>query len=55
MEAPWLLATPPGCKKTECIRYEAYKKWECGNSALSYCMKCKYAHASQYRRKDRTK
>lgn len=51
MENKFLLIAPSGCKKTECIRHEAYKKWEIGNDALNYCIKCKHAHASQYKRK----
>ncbi len=38
------------CKRTECERYESYKKWSCGDSKLSFCMECKHAHISQYKR-----
>ena len=38
------------CKQVACIRYEAYQKWNCGDSALKFCMNCKYSHVSQYER-----
>jgi hypothetical protein len=39
------------CKKKECIRYESYVKWQCGDSNLSVCMKCKWALPSNFLRK----
>ena len=39
------------CKKTECERHKDYLAWECGNSNLNFCMECKHAHVSQYKRK----
>ena len=37
------------CKKVKCIRYNDYVEWDCGNSALKFCMECKHAHVSQFR------
>jgi hypothetical protein len=39
------------CKKTDCIRHESYVKWQCGDSNLNFCMKCKWARPSQFTRK----
>lgn len=36
------------CKKVNCSRYKAYKKWECGTTSLNFCMECKWSHVSQY-------
>ena len=41
------------CKKTECVRYESYKKWHCGDSNLNHCMECKWASVSQYKAKEK--
>ena len=38
------------CKKTECERHKDYLAWNCGNSNLNFCMNCKHAHVSQYKR-----
>jgi hypothetical protein len=42
------------CKKTECERYEAYKAWQCGTGSLNFCMSCKNAHVSQFKKKQNT-
>jgi hypothetical protein len=42
------------CKKTECLRYESYQKWQCGDSNLNVCMKCKWAYPSQFERRQPT-
>lgn len=39
------------CKKTDCDRHENYVAWKCGTSSLQFCMNCKHAHLSQYKRK----
>jgi len=39
------------CTKTDCDRYENYVAWQCGTSDLEFCMNCKHAHLSQYKRK----
>lgn len=39
------------CKKTDCDRHKDYVSWQCGNSSLEFCMNCKHAHISQYKRK----
>jgi hypothetical protein len=39
------------CKKTECVRYDDYKRWQCGTLTLNVCMNCKHAHVSQFERK----
>jgi len=41
------------CKKTECERYEDYKAWQCGTMSLSFCMNCKNAHVSQFKKKQK--
>lgn len=41
------------CRKTNCIRYEAYVKWSCGTSSLNFCMNCKWAHVSQFKAKEK--
>lgn len=38
------------CKKTECERHKDYLAWTCGNSNLTFCMNCKHAHVSQYKK-----
>ena len=43
------------CKKVECARYEDYIKWDCQSSSLNFCMECKNAHVSQFKRKEATK
>jgi len=40
------------CKKTDCDRHKDYVAWKCGNSNLNFCMSCRNAHISQYKRKD---
>ena len=40
------------CKKTDCDRHKDYVAWSCGNSALEFCMNCKHAHISQYKRRE---
>ena len=40
------------CKKTECERYNDYLEWMCGTSALKFCMECRNAHVSQYKREN---
>ena len=42
------------CKKTECERYEAYMAWQCGTGSLNFCMSCKNAHVSQFKKKRNT-
>lgn len=37
------------CKKVNCIRYESYIRWQCGDTNLTFCMECKNAHISQYK------
>ena len=39
------------CKKTDCDRHKNYVAWQFGTSSLSFCMECKHAHVSQYKRK----
>lgn len=39
------------CKKTDCDRHKNYVAWKCGTSSLDFCMNCKHAHLSQYKRK----
>jgi hypothetical protein len=39
------------CKKTNCERYESYKRWDCGDSKLNFCIECKNSHVSQYKAK----
>lgn len=39
------------CKKTDCARYKNFVAWQCGTSSLNFCMECKHAHVSQYKRK----
>ncbi len=39
------------CKKTDCDRHKNYVAWQCGTSSLSFCIECKHAHVSQYKRK----
>jgi hypothetical protein len=41
------------CKKTECERHKDYLSWTCGNSNLTFCMNCKHAHVSQYKKENR--
>ena len=38
------------CKKVECDRHEDYVRWQCGSASLNFCMECKHAHVSQYKR-----
>lgn len=40
------------CKKTECARHKDYLAWNLGNSNLKFCMECKHAHISQYKRSE---
>ena len=42
------------CEKTSCDRYEAYKAWQCGTHSLNFCMNCKHAHVSQFKKKQNT-
>jgi len=39
------------CTKTDCERYESYKAWNCGDSRLKFCMECKHAHVSQFKKR----
>jgi len=39
------------CNKTDCERHDAYKAWQCGTGSLNFCMNCKYAHVSQFKKK----
>ncbi len=39
------------CKKTDCDRHKNYVAWQCGTSSLNFCVECKHAHVSQYKRK----
>lgn len=41
------------CTKVQCERYKDYVEWRCGNSSLNFCMECKHAHVSQYKRNGR--
>lgn len=43
------------CKKVECARYDDYKAWQCGSASLKFCMNCKNAHLSQYKKKESSK
>ena len=45
------LRTGKECKKTDCDRHKNYVAWQCGTSSLGFCMECKHAHVSQYKRK----
>jgi len=38
------------CKKTGCARHKDYLAWSCGNPNLKFCMECRYAHISQYKK-----
>jgi len=38
------------CKKTDCDRHKNYVAWQCGTYTLEFCMNCKHAHISQYKR-----
>ncbi len=40
------------CKKTKCKRHKDYLAWNYGNRNLKYCMECKNAHVSQYKKKE---
>ena len=40
------------CKKVNCARYESYKKWDSQDSNLEFCMSCKHASVSQFKRKE---
>lgn len=39
------------CKKVDCERHNAYMTWSLGNRNLNFCINCKNAHISQYKRK----
>ena len=39
------------CKRTECERHKHYVAWQCGTSSLNFCVECKHAYVSQYKRK----
>ena len=39
------------CSKIECERHDDYIAWKFGKSSLKFCMECKHAHVSQYKRK----
>ncbi|MDX8383428.1 MAG: hypothetical protein R8M45_05060 [Ghiorsea sp.] len=41
------------CKKVECERHADYLEWEWSNSSLEFCMACKNAHVSQYKKKEK--
>lgn len=45
------LRTGEECKKTDCARHKNYVACSVGTSSLSFCMECKHAHISQYKRK----
>jgi len=38
------------CTKIACTRHKDYLAWNCGNSSLKFCMECKHAHVSQYKK-----
>ena len=38
------------CKKTTCERYDDYKTWRIGSNSLNFCINCKHAHVSQYKK-----
>ena len=40
------------CKKTDCARHQDYVAWQPCNPNLNFCMNCKHAHLSQYKRKE---
>jgi len=40
------------CKKTECERHKDYLAWNLGNSNLKFCMECRHAQVSQYKKAD---
>lgn len=39
------------CTKMDCDRHENYVARQYGTSDLEFCMNCKHAHISQYKRK----
>ena len=40
------------CKKVECERHKDYLTWNHGSNNLKFCMECKHAHTSQYKKAD---
>ena len=38
------------CKKTDCERHKDYLEWRPGTPSLKFCMECKNAHVSQYKK-----
>lgn len=38
------------CKKVACERHSDYLSWKLGSHNLGFCMECKYAHVSQYKK-----
>ena len=43
------------CKKIDCERHESYIQWRCSDSSLNFCMDCKNAHVSQFKKKTITR
>lgn len=39
------------CGKTECERHSDYVRWSPGTANLEFCMNCKHANISQFKRK----
>lgn len=40
------------CKQKSCARHLDYWTWDLGSENLKFCMNCRHAHVSQYKRKD---
>lgn len=38
------------CKLTKCDRHIDYVEWKMGNRNVIFCMECKHAHISQYKK-----
>ena len=38
------------CKKINCSRFKDYLAWDAGKNSLSFCMECKHAYVSQYKK-----
>jgi len=40
------------CNQKYCARHNDYLSWSTGNSSLKFCRECRFAHVSQYKRKN---
>jgi hypothetical protein len=38
------------CKKVDCDRHKDYLAWNYGTNSLKFCMECRHAHVSQYKK-----